>query len=116
MCSEAWFVLNRVPDGSGGEAPQYLVAGARSGEGQACDFTLLRVYTWSTARMRYETAAISKAICVVARPSKFPVVRRARIPFCRGRRGSGGAGKNPTSTRTDLGPAGKGQIFKWGPG
>ena len=25
----AWFELNRVPDGSGGEAPQYLVAGSR---------------------------------------------------------------------------------------
>jgi hypothetical protein len=59
----AWFVLNRVPDGSGGEAPQYLVAGSRSGEGQACDFTLLRVYTWSTARKRYETAYIESDLC-----------------------------------------------------
>jgi len=59
----AWFILNRVPDGSGGEAQQYLVAGSRSGEGQACDFTLLRVYTWSTARMRYETAYIESDLC-----------------------------------------------------
>lgn len=59
----AWFVLNRVPDGSGGEVPQYLVAGSRSGEGQACDFSLLRVYTWSTARMRYETAYVESDLC-----------------------------------------------------
>lgn len=59
----AWFVLNRVPDGSGGQAPQYLVAGARGGEGQPCDFTLLRVYTWSVARKRYETAYIESDLC-----------------------------------------------------
>jgi hypothetical protein len=59
----AWFELNRVPDGSGGEAPQYLVAGSRGGEGQACDFTLLRVYTWSTARKRYETAYVESDLC-----------------------------------------------------
>ena len=59
----AWFVLNRVPDGSGGEAPQYLVAGARGGEGQPCDFTLLRVYTWSVARKRYETAYVESNLC-----------------------------------------------------
>jgi hypothetical protein len=59
----AWFILNRVPDGSGGEAPQYLVAGSRSGEGQPCDFTLLRVYTWSTPRKRYETAYVESNLC-----------------------------------------------------
>ncbi|MGH9614890.1 MAG: hypothetical protein ACRD4P_17645 [Bryobacteraceae bacterium] len=59
----AWFVLNRVPDGSGGEVPQYLVAGSRGGEGQPCDFTLLRVYTWSVARKRYETAYIESNLC-----------------------------------------------------
>src|SRR6202158_4464086 len=30
----AWFELNHVPDGSGGQAPQYLVAGSRGGGGQ----------------------------------------------------------------------------------
>lgn len=59
----AWFELNRVPDGSGGEAPQYLVAGSHGGEGGACDFTMLRVYTWSTARRRYETAYVESDLC-----------------------------------------------------
>jgi hypothetical protein len=59
----AWFELNRVPDGSGGEAPQYLVAGSRGGEGQACDFTMLRVYTWGTVRKRYETAYVESGLC-----------------------------------------------------
>jgi hypothetical protein len=59
----AWFELNRVPDGSGGEAPQYLVAGARGAEGGPCDFTTLRVYTWGTARKRYETAYVESDLC-----------------------------------------------------
>jgi hypothetical protein len=59
----AWFELNRVPDGSGGEAPQYLVAGSRGGEGQACDFTMLRVYTWGKVRKRYETAYVESDLC-----------------------------------------------------
>jgi hypothetical protein len=58
----AWFELNRVPDPSG-EKRQYLVAGARGGEGQPCDFTLLRVYTWSSARRRYETAYVESNLC-----------------------------------------------------
>jgi hypothetical protein len=59
----AWFVLNRVPDGSGGEAPQYLVAGSRGGEGQDCDFTMLRLYTWGQKRKRYETAYVESDLC-----------------------------------------------------
>jgi hypothetical protein len=59
----AWFELNRVPDGSGGEAPQYLVAGAKGGDGQACDFTMLRVYTWGAVRQRYETAYVESNLC-----------------------------------------------------
>jgi hypothetical protein len=59
----AWFELNRVPDGSGGDVPQYLVAGSRGGEGQACDFTMLRVYTWGTKRRRYETAYVESDLC-----------------------------------------------------
>ncbi len=59
----AWFELNRVPDGSGGEVPQYLVAGSRGGEGGVCDFTMLRVYTWSKARKRYETAYVESDLC-----------------------------------------------------
>jgi len=59
----AWFELNRVPDGAGGETPQYLVAGSRGGEGGACDFTMLRVYTWSTTRKHYETAYVESDLC-----------------------------------------------------
>jgi hypothetical protein len=59
----AAFELNRVPDGSGGEAPQYLVAGTRGPEGQTCDFTMLRVYTWGAARKRYETAYVESDLC-----------------------------------------------------
>ena len=58
----AWFELNRVLDG-GEERPEYLAVGAKGGEGQACDFTLLRVYTWSTKRKRYETAYVESALC-----------------------------------------------------
>lgn len=59
----AWFELDRVPNGSGGQAAQYLVAGARPGEGQTCDFTMLRVYTWGAARQRYETAFVENNLC-----------------------------------------------------
>jgi len=59
----AWFELNRVPDGSGGEVPQYLTAGAHGAEGQPCDFTMLRVYTWGERRKRYETAFVESDLC-----------------------------------------------------
>ena len=58
----AWFELNRVPDRSG-EMPQYLAAGAHGPEGQACDFTMLRVYTWGAKRGQYETAFIANDLC-----------------------------------------------------
>jgi hypothetical protein len=58
----AWFELNRVASPSG-DKPQYLVAGTRSAEGQPCDFTVLRVYTWNARRMRYETAFIENNLC-----------------------------------------------------
>jgi hypothetical protein len=58
----AWFELNRVPDPSG-DKPQYLVAAARGPEGQPCDFTALRVYTWNGRRSRYETAFIENKLC-----------------------------------------------------
>jgi hypothetical protein len=63
----AWVVLNTVPD-AGGEKPQYLVAGTRGGEGQPCDFTLLRAYTWGEARQRYETAYVESDLC-----GQFPI-------------------------------------------
>ena len=58
----AWFELNRVTTPSGVQ-PQYLVAGTRSAEGQPCDFTVLRVYTWNQKRTRYETAFIENNLC-----------------------------------------------------
>jgi hypothetical protein len=60
---QAWFVLNRVPNGSGGEAPQYLVAATRGGGDQPCDFNVLRVYTWGKVRNRYETAYTESNLC-----------------------------------------------------
>src|SRR5467141_303434 len=58
----AWFELNRVSDPSG-DKPQYLVAAARGPEGQACDFSALRVYTWYPKKSRYETAFIENNLC-----------------------------------------------------
>ena len=58
----AWLELNRVSTPSG-EQPQYLVAGTRNAEGQPCDFTVVRVYTWNQKRTRYETAFIENNLC-----------------------------------------------------
>jgi hypothetical protein len=58
----AWFELNRVSDRSGDKS-QYLVAGTHGPEGQPCDFTTLRVYTWSVKQSRYETAFIENDLC-----------------------------------------------------
>lgn len=58
----AWFVLNYVSDDTGAR-PQYLMAGHHGGEGQSCDFNLLRVYTWGAARHRYETAFVEGNLC-----------------------------------------------------
>jgi hypothetical protein len=63
----AWAVLNRVSD-AGSDRPQYLVAGTHGGEGQPCDFTALRVYTWGAARNRYETAYVESDLC-----GRFPI-------------------------------------------
>lgn len=58
----AWFELNRVPDPTG-DKPQYLVAGTRGPEGQPCDITAFRVFTWNTKRSRYETAFLENQVC-----------------------------------------------------
>ena len=58
----AWFELNRVTDDAG-DHPQYLVAGTKSPEGQPCDFTTLRVFTWNSKKTRYETAYIENDLC-----------------------------------------------------
>ena len=59
----AWFELNRVNDDAGNPRPQYLVVGTRGPEGQPCDFTMLRVYTWGNQRQRYETAFVDSRAC-----------------------------------------------------
>jgi hypothetical protein len=59
----AWFELNRVPDAGGQLKPQYLVAGTSGPEGQACDFTELRVYTWAKDKAQYETAFVQSDAC-----------------------------------------------------
>ncbi len=64
----AWFELNRVTESSGELKPQYLLVGSRDAEGQPCDFTLMRVYTWGKKRQRYETAFVESNVC-----GKLPV-------------------------------------------
>jgi hypothetical protein len=59
----AWFELNRVSDSAGEGRPQYLVLGVRGAEGQACDFTMMRVFTWGNQRQRYETAFVESNVC-----------------------------------------------------
>ncbi|MGD0964297.1 MAG: hypothetical protein ABSA57_10405 [Candidatus Acidiferrales bacterium] len=59
----AWFELNRVSDTAGKTKPQYLVVGDRGSEGQVCDFTLMRVFTWGHQRQRYETAFVESDVC-----------------------------------------------------
>ena len=72
----AWFKINRALDSSSQTyRPEYLVAGNRVRQ-PACDFTLLRVYTWSSARDRYETAFMDSRVC-----GKLPVqVTPAKLP------------------------------------
>ena len=64
----AWFELNQVTDSTGAAKPQYLVVGDRGSDGQPCDFTLMRVFTWGNQRERYETAFVESGVC-----GKLPV-------------------------------------------
>lgn len=64
----SWSELNKVVDASGKSRPQYLLLGAHGPEGQPCDFSTLRVYTWGKKRERYETAYVESGVC-----GKLPV-------------------------------------------
>lgn len=59
----SWAVLNRVQDPAGKIHPQYLVLASNEPEGQPCDFTMLRAYTWGMKSQRYETAYIESDLC-----------------------------------------------------
>jgi hypothetical protein len=63
MRVSAWFELNRVTAPSGGSKPQYIVFGTRGPEGDVCDFTTMRAYTWGAKRERYETAFVESGFC-----------------------------------------------------
>lgn len=64
----AWDVLNNAVDPSGARKPQYLLLGNHGPEGQPCDFTSMRAYTWSVKHQSYETAFVESNIC-----GKLPV-------------------------------------------
>ncbi len=61
-----WFVLNHVKDPVQGPKNQYLVLAfplRRDGEGEPCDFTQMRIFTWNIRAHRYETAFRQGNIC-----------------------------------------------------
>lgn len=58
----AWFELTATPSAAG-PRPTYVAAGVIGPEGQPCDFTLIRVYTWNPRRLRYETAYVEGRLC-----------------------------------------------------
>jgi len=59
----AWFQLDQVRGSNGYMKPQFLLVGTRGEEGQPCDFTMLRVYTWSKKKQQYETAYVESGVC-----------------------------------------------------
>jgi hypothetical protein len=71
-----WFELNHVVDPDGVSKLQYLLVGTHGPEGQTCDFSLMRVYTFAVKHDRYETAFIDSDVC-----GKLPVeVTKATAP------------------------------------
>lgn len=63
MSPVAFFPLHTVDDPKSGTKHYYLVAGENGPQGQPCDFTMLRVYTWSIKHQRYETAFVQNNVC-----------------------------------------------------
>jgi len=68
MRSVAWFQLDKVAEANGEAKPQYLLVGDKGPEGQPCDFTQMRVFTWGAQKQRYETAYVESDVC-----GKLPV-------------------------------------------
>jgi hypothetical protein len=58
-----WYGLAQVTDPTAGVKPYYLVVATRGREGQPCDFTMIRVYTWGFRRKQYETAYVEDNLC-----------------------------------------------------
>jgi hypothetical protein len=71
----AWFTLNPATDSDGHSVPQYLLVGASGPEGQPCDFTTMRVYTWAKTKAQYETAFVQSDVC-----GKLPI-KIVRMPY-----------------------------------
>ena len=57
------------------DKPQFLVAGIQGADGQPCDFTIIRAYTWGAARQRYETAYVESNLC-----GSLPIHAQAASP------------------------------------
>jgi len=70
----AWFKLAEAQSEFGPRAT-WLAAGVTGAEGQPCDFTLLRVYTWNLKRSRYETAYVESNLC-----GRLPIQFTAAAP------------------------------------
>lgn len=79
----AWFLLNPAVDTNGNAVPQYLLVGATGPEGQACDFTIMRVFTWAKMKAQYETAFVQSDICgkLPVKIERMPVAQEATIAF-----------------------------------
>lgn len=58
----AWFELNRVSELTGAK-PSLLAAFVHGPEGQDCDFSMIRVYTWNARGNRYETSFVEHNLC-----------------------------------------------------
>jgi hypothetical protein len=79
----AWFTLNPATDQNAKEVPQYLLVGTSGEEGQACDFTMMRVYTWAKMNAQYETAFVQNDVCgkLPIKITRMPAAQQATITF-----------------------------------
>jgi hypothetical protein len=79
----AWFQLNPALDTDGHQVPQYLLVGTTGEEGQACDFTMMRVYTWAKTKAQYETAFVQSDMCgkLPIKIVRMPVAQEATMAF-----------------------------------